>query len=112
MFSVEPKYSKEKLNKMFQYCEKKELMNEFLNSLLSQYNEKKSLSDRQGDCILSTVSKHKSLNNMFNTIIDAQGLDWMNGEKFISSLFEQYNERGFLTDKQLKALKKICNKYL
>jgi len=80
------------------YLEKNNLQDKVLSSIISQFRAGKELSEKQRVVIFKNYLNHKTAKNYF----DKKG-DNMNN--FQKSLKEQFNSKGFLTDKQMQYLK-------
>lgn len=86
------------LTTAIQYLEKNNLQDKVLSSIISQYRAGKELSEKQQVVITRNYTNHKTAKNFFNKKED-------NLNDFQKSLKEQFDSKGFLTDKQMKFIR-------
>lgn len=86
------------LQTAIEYLEKNILLDKVLGSIISQYRTGKQLSEKQRVVIFKNYLNHKTAKIYFEKKGD-------NMNDFQKSLKEQFDSKGFLTDKQMQYLK-------
>ena len=91
------------IEQSFQYIETNNLTSNFTDSLKESYGKWGRLTPKQQKCLSEVVENHKSIIKIFKSLKNE-----IQSNDFLTSLHEQFNERGWLSKKQIIALRKFC----
>jgi len=94
----------ETVEQSFSFLQERDITNDFIKSLETNYNKYKKLTPKQLNCLINIVNKHKENEDVLNYLLDnIENFD-NKKKKFILNVSNFYNEKKFISEKQLNVL--------